>query len=41
MSRFLGIILLSTCLLAPVAVRADEPGRHEWNDDRENGAWQR
>ena len=40
MSRFFGIILLSTCLLAPVAARADEPMRHEWNE-RENEPWHR
>jgi hypothetical protein len=40
MSRFFRIMLLSTCLLAPAVVRADEPPRHEWSD-HENDAWQR
>jgi hypothetical protein len=44
MSRFLGTLLLSTCLLAPVAARAEDhhdaaaARSHEWNDHEES-AW--
>jgi hypothetical protein len=39
MLRYLVAAFLGISLLGSATVRAEEPNRHEWSQEHENGAW--